>query len=143
MQSSSRYLGAWSCRLVFFVGNQRVVRSVELVGIVVSVDAQALKLTVYHVDDGTGVIPCVKFTTQEEQDDPAMRQSHELGSTICVQGRLSSFRDQRQVIINTCRTVDVNEETLGWLERLSLRQYLETSPFEDSQRLGAAANAEN
>ncbi|KAJ2029454.1 hypothetical protein IWW57_001713 [Coemansia sp. S610] len=33
---------------VYFVGNQHIIRSVEIVGIVVSVNTRSLKLTVYH-----------------------------------------------------------------------------------------------
>ncbi|KAJ1960042.1 hypothetical protein GGI12_004014 [Dipsacomyces acuminosporus] len=84
------------------------------------------------VDDGTGVIGCVQFTPQEEQDDPIKRQSYELGSTVCIRGRLSVYRDERQVIISTSCKADMNKEALGWLERLSLRRYLKTSPFHQS-----------
>lgn len=33
---------------VYFIGNQHIVRSVEIVGIVVSVSTRSLKLTEYH-----------------------------------------------------------------------------------------------
>ncbi|KAJ2451450.1 hypothetical protein EV183_003584 [Coemansia sp. RSA 2336] len=61
---------------VFFVGNQRIVRSVEVVGIVVSVDTHSPKMTMYNVDDGTGVIACVQFIAADDQ--PA----YDLGTTV-------------------------------------------------------------
>ncbi|KAJ1949323.1 hypothetical protein EC988_004818 [Linderina pennispora] len=114
---------------VFFIGNQHPLRIVELVGIVVSANASGLKTTVYHIDDGTGVIACVWFTSHEEQEEPELRQTHKLGTSVRVHGRLSEFRGERQVVINTLDVVGPNEETLGWLERLSLRSYLKKSSF--------------
>ncbi|KAJ2816136.1 hypothetical protein IWW50_006599, partial [Coemansia erecta] len=114
----------------FFIGNQHVVRSVEVVGIVVSVDVRSPKLTVYNgkhsFDDGTGVIPCVQFIADDEDVSPDLRLTYDLGSTVCVEGRLSTFRDMRQVVIRSIKHVDPNQEVLGWLERLSLRQFLQT-----------------
>ncbi|KAI9506190.1 hypothetical protein GGI25_002101 [Coemansia spiralis] len=115
---------------VLFIGDQRVVRTVEIVGIVVSVDKHLAKMTVYNVDDGTGVIPCVEFTTQEEQTDPDVRKTHALGTTVCVEGRLSTFRDMRELVTRNIRAVDPNEEALGWLERLKLRNYIMQSPVQ-------------
>ncbi|KAJ2301834.1 CST complex subunit STN1 [Coemansia sp. RSA 353] len=77
------------------------------------------------VDDGTGVIPCAQFVAPDEV--PAMCQMYELGSTVCVEGRLSTFRDVRQVVIRSIKHIDPNQEVLGWLERLSLRQFLQAS----------------
>ncbi|KAJ2778309.1 hypothetical protein H4R18_004672 [Coemansia javaensis] len=117
---------------VFFVGNQRAVRSVELVGVVVSVDARSPKMVAYvgkvHVvDDGTGVILCVHFAAQGDPDAPP-RQEHGLGTTVCVEGRLATFRGERQVVIREMRAVGPNHEVAGWLERLSLRALLATAP---------------
>ncbi|KAJ2741741.1 hypothetical protein GGI20_004976 [Coemansia sp. BCRC 34301] len=113
---------------LYFIGNQRVIRSVAVVGIVISVNTRSLKLTVYHIDDGTGVIPCAEFTTPEEQSDPETRYSHPLGETVAIEGRLSDFRDERQIVIRSIKSVDPNQETLGWLERLALRDHL-AAPF--------------
>ncbi|ORX67909.1 hypothetical protein DL89DRAFT_294447 [Linderina pennispora] len=100
---------------VFFIGSQHPLRIVELVR--------------DHIDDGTGVIACVWFTSHEEQEEPELRQTHKLGTSVRVHGRLSEFRGERQVVINTLDVVGPNEETLGWLERLSLRSYLKKSSF--------------
>ncbi|KAJ1777965.1 hypothetical protein LPJ54_002034 [Coemansia sp. RSA 1824] len=94
---------------VFFIGTH-VVRTVQVVGIVVSVDTRSPKLT---------------FVAPDEV--PAMCQMYELGSTVCVEGRLSTFRDVRQVVIRSIKHIDPNQEVLGWLERLSLRQFLQAS----------------
>ncbi|KAJ2033887.1 hypothetical protein GGI03_004350 [Coemansia sp. RSA 2337] len=113
---------------VYFIGNQHIVRSVEIVGVVVSVSTRSLKLTEYLVDDGTGIILCAEFTTPEEQSDPETRYSHPLGETVLIEGRLSDFRNERQVIIRSIKSIDPNQETLGWLERLALRDNL-ASPY--------------
>ncbi|KAI7828387.1 hypothetical protein BX661DRAFT_13574 [Kickxella alabastrina] len=121
---------ASSSAAVFFVGNEHVVRSVELVGVVVSVDARGSKMTVYQIDDGTGIISCVHFTTTEEQNNYNLRHNYELGITLCIEGRLSTFRDERQVIVRVCKQIEPNQETLAWLERLSLRKFLSISLFQ-------------
>ncbi|KAJ2782222.1 hypothetical protein GGI15_002972 [Coemansia interrupta] len=82
---------------VFFIGNGHVIRSIELVGIVVSVRNTASKMTTYQRD------------------------------TLCIEGRIAVFKSERQVIIRTSKTIKPEEETLGWLERLSLRRFLATS----------------
>ncbi|KAJ2722190.1 hypothetical protein GGI07_003467 [Coemansia sp. Benny D115] len=119
---------------VFFIGNEHVIRSVEVIGVVVSVDERSFKMSVYrgkYLDDGTGTISCVQFTTAEEQSNFGVRQqSLDLGMTVCIQGRLSMYREERQVVVRSCTPVEPNQETLGWLERLSLRKYLATSPFQ-------------
>ncbi|KAJ2480157.1 hypothetical protein IWW56_002641 [Coemansia sp. RSA 2131] len=115
---------------VFFIGTH-VVRTVQAVGIVVSVDTRSPKLTVYNgkhyskLDDGTGVIPCAQFVAPDEV--AAMCQPFDLGSTVSVEGRLSTFRDVRQVVIRSIKHIDPNQEVLGWLERLALRQFLQSS----------------
>ncbi|KAJ2302624.1 hypothetical protein IWW55_003330, partial [Coemansia sp. RSA 2706] len=106
---------------VFFVGNQHIVRGVEVVGIVVSVDTRSPKMTLYNVDDGTGVVLCVQFVAAEDQPSPALRQAYELGTTVRVEGRLTTFRGVRQVVIRTSTPVAPDQEALGWLERLALR----------------------
>ncbi|KAJ2470947.1 hypothetical protein GGI02_002600, partial [Coemansia sp. RSA 2322] len=64
------------------------------------------------------------FTTPEEQNDPETRYAHALGDTVLVEGRLSDFREERQIVIRSIKSVDPNQETLGWLERLALRDQL-------------------
>ncbi|KAJ2742932.1 hypothetical protein GGI19_006755, partial [Coemansia pectinata] len=78
-------------------------------------------------DDGTGIILCAEFTTPEEKSDPETRYSYPLGETVLIEGRLSDFRDERQIIIRSIKSIDPNQETLGWLERLALRDHLASS----------------
>ncbi|KAJ1769872.1 hypothetical protein IW140_003963 [Coemansia sp. RSA 1813] len=113
-----------SSESVFFIGNKHVARAVEVVGVVVSADTRSPKMTMYNVDDGTGVILCVVFSTPEEQADPDTRTIYQLGTTVRVEGRLSTFRDERQLVVRNVRAVDPNEEALGWLERLQLRKHI-------------------
>ncbi|KAJ2231845.1 hypothetical protein EV180_000050 [Coemansia sp. RSA 518] len=98
---------------VFFIGTH-VVRTVQVVGIVVSVDTRSPKLTVYNGKHYSKHFAARAFM-------------YELGSTVCVEGRLSTFRDVRQVVIRSIKHIDPNQEVLGWLERLSLRQFLQAS----------------
>ncbi|KAJ2700713.1 hypothetical protein FB645_004887 [Coemansia sp. IMI 203386] len=118
---------------VFYIGNQHVIKAVELVGIVVSIERRALKMIYYQIDDGTGIISCVHFTTPAEQADPDAVECYSIGDSICVRGRLAVYRNQLEVIIRESEAVDPNYETLAWLERLSLRKFLATSPFDTKQ----------
>ncbi|KAJ1807749.1 hypothetical protein LPJ75_004731 [Coemansia sp. RSA 2598] len=118
---------------VFFIGNQHVIKTVEIVGIVVSIERRALKMIYYQIDDGTGVISCVQFTTPAEQAEPGTLECYGIGDSICVRGRLAVYRDQLEVIIRESEIVDPNHETLAWMERLSMRRFLATSPFAAEQ----------
>ncbi|KAJ2806437.1 hypothetical protein H4R20_001691 [Coemansia guatemalensis] len=113
----------------FFIGNQHVFRSAELVGVLVSVDTRSSKMTTYHVDDGTGVILCVCFASPDEECSQLPYQNYDLGTTVCIEGRLTTYRDERQVVVRAMKPVDPDREVLGWLERLSLRKFLATAPF--------------
>ncbi|KAJ1731230.1 hypothetical protein LPJ61_002639 [Coemansia biformis] len=116
---------------VYFVGNQRAVRSVELVGIVVSADTRSSKMDMYSVDDGTGVILCVRFALQDEQcsPPPPPRLEYGLGDTVRIEGRLVTFRGERQVVVRKIQPAEPNDEMAGWLERISLRRLLGTAPL--------------
>ncbi|KAJ1647892.1 hypothetical protein J3B02_001677 [Coemansia erecta] len=117
---------------VFYIGNQHVIKAVELVGIVVSVERRALKMIYYQIDDGTGVISCVHFTTPTEQAEPDTLECYRIGDSVCVRGRLAVYRGQLEVIIRECEIVDPNQESLAWIERLSIRKFLASSPFATS-----------
>ncbi|KAJ2392244.1 hypothetical protein GGI23_005263 [Coemansia sp. RSA 2559] len=113
-----------SSESVFFIGNRRVARAVEVVGIVVLVETRSPKVTAYNVDDGTGVIQCIVFSTPEEQADLDTRALYPLGTTVRVEGRLKVYRDKRELAVRHIKAVDPNEEALGWLERLQLRAHI-------------------
>ncbi|KAJ2610120.1 hypothetical protein H4S08_003758 [Coemansia sp. RSA 1365] len=80
-------------------------------------------------DDGTGVILCVCFASQDEEYSQMPYQNYDLGTMVCIEGRLTTYRDERQVVVRAMKHVDPNHELLGWLERLSLRKFLATAPF--------------
>ncbi|KAJ1912329.1 hypothetical protein H4219_005643 [Mycoemilia scoparia] len=125
---------------VYFVGEYKVVRQVEIVGVVVGVTNSA-KFNSFLVDDGTGVIPCIQWHPRNfgdssektagaalpgyyggnpESNAPAIS----LGSLVCVVGKMSEFRNQLQIKAKSVVNVDndPNFETLAWLERMAIRK---------------------
>ena len=58
-------------------------------------------LTIYFitVDDGSGTIPCCRWRQSEESVDNGQEQLN-LGQLVTVQGKISVFREQRQLTVD-------------------------------------------
>ena len=54
-------------------------------------------MTNYVVDDGSGTISCCKW---HSQDLNTGQESYDLGQLVTVQGKISVFREQRQLTID-------------------------------------------
>lgn len=54
-------------------------------------------MTNYVVDDGSGTISCCKW---HSQDLSTGQESYDLGQLVTVQGKISVFREQRQLTID-------------------------------------------
>lgn len=65
---------------------ERPISKVEIVGVVVSVDCRVKRIN-YHIDDGTGIIRCVKYLDGiSNYIVPCM-----VGDTVDVKGMLEKF----------------------------------------------------
>ncbi|XP_078351186.1 CST complex subunit STN1-like isoform X2 [Oculina patagonica] len=93
-----------------YSNNQPVVR-VEILGYIVSTDVRE-KLTTYG--------------------DPSedMRELYNLGQLVTVQGKISVFREQRQLTVDQIfPESDLNAEVLFWLEAVNLGNTIYKEPF--------------
>lgn len=83
---------------VYCYSNNFPVVRVEVTGYIVSIDTRE-KLTTYGVDDGSGTISCCKWHSLDRSTSRG-QETYELGQLVTVQGKISVFREQRQLIIN-------------------------------------------
>ncbi|KAJ7379998.1 CST complex subunit STN1 [Desmophyllum pertusum] len=113
-----------------YCNNQPVIR-VEILGYVVSIDVRE-KLTTYGVDDGSGTISCCRW----HSSDPSVNRTRELynlGQLVTVQGKISVFREQRQLAVDLIYPEsDLNTEVLFWLEAVNLSNTVYREPFTPS-----------
>lgn len=63
-----------------------------------------LSSCVSSVDDGTGTIPCCHWRPANMTDEE--HPVHEHGQLVAVQGKISTFREQRQVTATFIRILD-------------------------------------
>eukprot|EP00124_Ichthyophonus_hoferi_P002603 Ihof_evm4s184 gene=Ihof_evmTU4s184 len=109
----------------FFLLNHPISR-VEVMGYIVSVDVRS-RLTTYHVDDGSGVISCVVWSknNREEPQFPL-----ELGTLVKARGRVTSYREARQITITSIGAERINNaELLWWLEVSQLKHQIYSHPL--------------
>ncbi|KAI9090816.1 hypothetical protein DFS34DRAFT_597439 [Phlyctochytrium arcticum] len=112
------------------------IRKVAITGLVVEKDEKT-KYVKYVVDDGTGYISCISWFSDEEQK-LSQRETIDLGSLVTVYGRISVFRDVRQISVNGIEK-DPNVEPYRWLEILQLKKTVYDIPFELTEELKAEA----
>jgi hypothetical protein len=88
-------------------------------------------IDVFIVDDGSGVIPCIHWhkTSTQETDIDDYNSGVRWGSVVTIEGRLSRFREELQVIISTLLLeTDPNAETQHWIRTVDLRKHIYTKP---------------
>ena len=97
------------------------VRQVTVLGVVVAV-SNGPKFTRFAVDDGTGCLTCVLWKAASSATSVADEEAEftppppELGELLRVQGRLTFYNDQLELVAAcVSRVVDTNEELLHWL----------------------------
>jgi aspartyl/asparaginyl-tRNA synthetase len=102
----------------------RPISKVEIVGIVMSLQT-SFKKSIYHVDDGTGVIRCIKYMNDEKINTNFALQ---LGDLVSVKGTLclaeTNYEDYGFCInIATIEYAnDPNMELFHWLSSLTLHE---------------------
>ncbi|CAH3188410.1 unnamed protein product [Porites evermanni] len=110
-------------RGVFCYANNHPVIRVEVLGHIVSIDEKE-KLTSYGVDDGSGTILCCKWhpaASDLKSTCSGNRELYNLGQLVTVQGKISTFREQRQLTVDFIYAEsDPNVEVLFWLEAINL-----------------------
>eukprot|EP00742_Colponemidia_sp_Colp-10_P007115 GILJ01007643.1.p1 GENE.GILJ01007643.1~~GILJ01007643.1.p1 ORF type:complete len:326 (+),score=50.86 GILJ01007643.1:45-1022(+) len=111
----------------FFFHNHPVTR-VETQGVVVNVK-QRQQFLQYIIDDGTGLIPCMCWLEADAAQSATEPAILELGALVNVRGKLSTYRQERQIVVSTIRVEeDPNMESWWWLETIQLRQEVYLAP---------------
>ncbi|EDO46763.1 predicted protein [Nematostella vectensis] len=88
------------------------------------------------VDDGSGSIDCCQWQKDDPDED---RITLELGELICVQGKITAFREKRQITVDFIYPLeDKNSEVLFWLDVLHLRKTVYSKPFNPSGELNSS-----
>ncbi|KAJ3023404.1 CST complex subunit STN1 [Thoreauomyces humboldtii] len=117
---------------VYFHGAHPV-RKVEITGIVVGKEESSALIS-YSVDDGTAVLPCVSWFSQQEKFQ-AHRDTIPLGYLVKVTGRIADFRSKRQLTVNSIVSEeDPNVETLRWLETVELTTTVYDAPAQGTEK---------
>jgi hypothetical protein len=76
----------YSGHQLFYLRRKPILKA-HVVGIVVSIDIRPKKIT-YHVDDGTGVIRCVRYLNEYQID---FSLSLRIGDLVMVKGMLEMY----------------------------------------------------
>ncbi|KAJ1680029.1 hypothetical protein EV182_000828 [Spiromyces aspiralis] len=90
-------------------------------------DIHAAEQTHLPVDDGTATITCIewRFRPEGHEFESGKSESIPLNTLVCVVGKITEFRNQRQLKIRPpypSVLSDPNLEALAWLERLEARR---------------------
>ncbi|KAI8583493.1 hypothetical protein K450DRAFT_221466 [Umbelopsis ramanniana AG] len=103
----------------------RIISNVEIAGTIVGLE-QNNTMIIYTVDDGFGTIPCCNWAVRTYAEP-----EFELGQSVRVLGRISDYKNQRQINIHEIyRMVDYNMEILHWLQTIRLRESVYSKPFD-------------
>ncbi|KNC81471.1 hypothetical protein, variant [Sphaeroforma arctica JP610] len=106
------------------------IRLVRALGYVVSVHLFSNR-QLFQVDDGTGVISCVQWISEAAQEANASTWHVQLGTLVYVSGRISTFREVRQITVSSISVEDdVMNEALWWMRIQQLKQQVYDVPFE-------------
>ena len=121
---------------VCWLGPNHPVRSVDVVGVVISVDPRQPLLSdskvKFTLDDSTGLIECVQWLNGiGGSDRRALLARHQMGAVLHVQGRLGRFRQVRQVTVDRAWAEDdLLAEALHWSQARTLWKDCYSRPFE-------------
>jgi hypothetical protein len=103
------------------------IQKVTIAGIVTSISIQASKF-ILEIDDGSDFINCLYWYSDSEKKTCPFK--FQLGDLISLQGRISDFRDEIQIIIINFKVEsDPNYELLHWASVLLLKKEYEI-PFQ-------------
>lgn len=148
-------LGSFAGQNVFFYLNNPI-RLVRIVGLIVQINTVALgKYTLLTIDDGSGANIEVKIQRRDRQPgedaeypsntlvdnvdvtfqwgEPTVHLDKKplaIGSVVRAQGELSSYRNQRQVVLNRLfRVKDTNEEAVHWSKAADWKRSVLSKPW--------------
>eukprot|EP00158_Paraphelidium_tribonemae_P003547 Partr_v1_DN26218_c0_g1_i1_m48197 len=125
---------AFQCAIYFY--NSHPIRTVLVVGVVVGVTMRASHM-VLMIDDCTATIEVSLFFASSEPSmsrklkqfagmSPASAKAELMGKLISVVGRISEFRNERQLTAFSYSVeVDPNAETVHFLRCLEFKRYLD------------------
>lgn len=107
-----------------FMIDGRQVQTVQLIGQIISVNAQSANTT-YTIDDGTGIIP-VKQWGEGDASGPKYQQ----GSYVRVVGRLNTFKENRDInAFKVFAISDFNEITCHFLQVIEAHIHAKNGPM--------------
>ncbi|ORZ22117.1 hypothetical protein BCR42DRAFT_162666 [Absidia repens] len=106
------------------------IRYTQLCGVIVAVE-QTSSMMIYTVDDGSGVLPCVRW-----KDNIKKREMVNMGDCVRITGRIATYNGTRQVkIFDLAVLTDPNWELLFNLEIMALRRDHYSKPFRVPTRI--------
>lgn len=113
--------------------HDRPVSRVEVVGVVVEIKRSANRI-VFTVDDGTGLIRCLKFLAQKMADVSDPMRHADVGSVVIVQGIMeqrdsNEFEYQITLKVNSVNpSIDPNIEAYHWTSCMYLDECEYSNP---------------
>ncbi|GAN11151.1 CST complex subunit STN1 [Mucor ambiguus] len=94
------------------------IKLADICGTIVAVERNNYT-TNYTVDDGTGAITCSYWSATEKLDYKPLS----LGTTVRITGKISTYRDERQIVIyDIYPTFDPNQELQHFVQAILLRK---------------------
>ncbi|KAI8638301.1 hypothetical protein BD408DRAFT_436164 [Parasitella parasitica] len=94
------------------------IKLVDICGMVVAVERNSYT-TNYTVDDSTGTITCSFWNAPERYD----YKPFEIGTVVHITGKISTFRDERQIVIyDIYPTLDPNQELQHFIQAILLKK---------------------
>ncbi|KAF1796748.1 hypothetical protein FB192DRAFT_1403485 [Mucor lusitanicus] len=101
------------------------IKLADICGTIVAVERNNYT-TDYTVDDGTGTVTCTYWSAAEKLDYKPLP----LGTSVRITGKISTYRDQRQIVIyDIYPTSDPNQELQHFVQTLLLKKEYE-KPYE-------------
>ncbi|OAD69763.1 hypothetical protein PHYBLDRAFT_148953 [Phycomyces blakesleeanus NRRL 1555(-)] len=98
-----------------------IVRYAEVCGVIVGIEQNYYGHT-YTVDDSTGLLDCHYWKLMDSEP-----LAFNLSQTVRLRGKLSDYREKRQLIIDDKELVENMEESVHWVEALHLDKYYRKS----------------
>ena len=111
----------------FLLGN-RVVSKIHILGDVVSVHERERNIQ-FSVDDGSAVLLCVLWKNRDGADWEETASGIRLGQVVRVMGKISVFREERQVsVVSWSHVTDVHAMCVHWLSVIKLHRDIYDQP---------------
>ncbi|KAI9320107.1 hypothetical protein BX666DRAFT_2025123 [Dichotomocladium elegans] len=114
---------------LYLLNGHRPVRFAELCGVIVAIE-QNYSMITYTIDDATDTIQCCQWKHSNMKDMPLS-----IGATVCICGRVSDFRNTRQITIRTLQEIDINREIMHDVLALHLLDTVYNKEFQPPENV--------